>query len=40
MFEKLRKKDGTKYKGNMTKAITGALSSTGIFKHLDVGDCE
>lgn len=32
----LRKMDGTKYKGNVIKAVNGALSSTGIFSRLEV----
>ena len=36
-FTELRKMDGTRYKGNISKAITGALSSTGIFKRTEVG---
>ena len=35
-FTELRKMDGTRYKGNISKAITGALSSTGIFKRTEV----
>ena len=34
----LRKMDGTKYKGNVIKAVNGALSSTGIFSRLEVVD--
>lgn len=36
VFDNLRKADGTKYKGDKTKAINGALYSTGIFRK--VGD--
>lgn len=32
-FDDLRKTDGTKYKGDRTKALNGALFSTGIFRH-------
>ncbi len=35
-FSELRKMDGTRYKGNILKAVNGALSSTGIFMRLDV----
>ncbi|KAK8831876.1 hypothetical protein WA577_001931 [Blastocystis sp. JDR] len=34
-FSELRKMDGTRYKGNILKAVNGALSSTGIFMRLD-----
>lgn len=36
VFSELRKMDGTRYKGNILKAVNGALSSTGIFLRLDV----
>ena len=36
IFSDLRKMDGTRYKGNIVKAINGALSSTGIFQRLEV----
>lgn len=36
VFSHLRKMDGTKYKGNIVKAVNGALSSTGIFSRIDV----
>lgn len=36
VFTELRKMDGTKYKGNIIKAVNGALSSTGIFTRMDV----
>ena len=32
-FDELRKTAGTKYKGDRTKALNGALFSTGIFRH-------
>ena len=35
IFSDLRKMDGTRYKGNIVKAINGALSSTGIFQRLE-----
>lgn len=38
VFSELRKMDGTRYKGNIVKAVTGALSSTGIFKRNDVSN--
>lgn len=34
-FEGLRKTDGTKYRGDKTKAINGALYSTGIFRRVN-----
>lgn len=34
-FDKLRKADGTKYKGDRTKAVNGALYSTGVFRRVD-----
>lgn len=39
-FDGLRKTDGTKYRGDKTKAINGALYSTGIFRarEREVGD--
>ena len=36
IFPDLRKMDGTRYKGNIVKAVNGALSSTGIFQRLEV----
>ena len=39
LFSDLRKMDGTRYKGNILKAVNGALSSTGIFLRLDVMVC-
>lgn len=38
VISELRKMDGTRYKGNIVKAVTGALSSTGIFKRNDVSN--
>ncbi|KAK8815665.1 hypothetical protein WA538_004790 [Blastocystis sp. DL] len=37
IFPDLRKMDGTRYKGNIVKAVNGALSSTGIFQRLENG---
>ncbi len=34
-FDGLRKTDGTKYRGDKTKAINGALYSTGIFRRVN-----
>lgn len=34
-FENLRKADGTKYKGDRAKAVSGALYSTGIFRRIN-----
>ena len=34
-FDKLRKADGTKYKGDRTKAVNGALYSTGVFRRVN-----
>lgn len=35
-YDTLRKSDGNKYKGDSTKAIYGALHSTGVFKRTEV----
>ncbi|KNB42286.1 hypothetical protein JH06_4104 [Blastocystis sp. subtype 4] len=34
-FDNLRKADGTKYKGDRSKAVSGALYSTGIFRRIN-----
>ena len=40
VISELRKMDGTRYKGNIVKAVTGALSSTGIFNRIDVSNVD
>eukprot|EP00753_Platysulcus_tardus_P003427 PLAT12454.18.p1 GENE.PLAT12454.18~~PLAT12454.18.p1 ORF type:complete len:333 (+),score=101.87 PLAT12454.18:90-1088(+) len=36
-YDSLRKLDGTRYKGNLERAVTGALHSTGVFEKQDGG---